>query len=264
MKNNDQAVNELPEQVKRAVMLIDRDNPLPLYQQLFNVLHDVIVEKQLEQGSFFATESLLQAQTKMSRSTIRKALEELVRQKYLVRITGKGTFVSVSVPYEAAIFPELKSMTDDFKERGLNPGSIIIQSREMIPPKEVAEKLQITPSDKVLFVERVRTGNNIPILYVQGYIPLSIGISNLDRVPNSLYQLIKDCGGTIHSAKHVINATIVPEKVANLLGVKKSSAGLSMERVTFDLYNIPVIYEKGIFRSDLYDYTLTLKSVEDQ
>src|SRR5690625_302464 len=262
LEKNDQIINDLPEVVKNAIRRIDRNNPLPLYQQLYDVLFEVITNGELREGSFFATESLLRSETQMSRSTIRKALEELVRQKHLVRITGKGTFVSVTAPREAAVYPDLKSMTQDFKEKGLNPGSILLQSNKVIPPKEVAKKLHLSPKEEVLYIERVRTGNNIPILYLQGYIPLKIGINDLENIPNSLYQLIESCGRTIHSATHIINATNTPPEVAKHLGVKKSTAGLTMERVTYDQDDIPVIYEEGIFRSDLYEYKLIMKHNE--
>ncbi|MCC3356822.1 GntR family transcriptional regulator [Bacillus sp. REN16] len=251
---------ELPEPVKRAVKTIDRTNPLPLYQQLLTILCNVIVDKNLEPGSFFATESLLQSETQMSRSTIRKALEELVRQKYLIRITGKGTFVSIVVPKEAIILPELKSMTQDFNERGMKPGTVILEAKKMNPPKEVAEKLNLETSDFVLFTERIRTGNGIPILYIRGYIPWDLGITDIKNIPNSLYQLLEDCGRTVHSATQIINATIIPPKIANLLGVEKSTAGLTMERITFDNQLVPIIYEEGIFRGDLYNYNLTMQN----
>lgn len=250
----------LPEPVKMSIRNIDRNNPLPLYHQLYNALHRVLVENKLEQGSFFATESLLQAETKMSRSTIRKALEELVRQKYLIRITGKGTFVSITVPKKDIVLPELKSMTQEFNERGMKPGSIVLQAKIQKPSEEVAKKLNILDSEDVLFIERIRTGNGIPILYLRGYIPKNIGLGNISDIPNSLYQLIEDCGRTIKTAKQIISATNIPPHIAKLLGVQKLTAGLTIERLTFDSNQVPVIYEEGIFRADLYSYHLSLEN----
>lgn len=250
---------ELPESVKKAVKAIDRNNPLPLYHQLFNTLYSVIVDEKIEPGSFFATETLLQKETQMSRSTIRKALEELVRQKYLIRITGKGTFVSISVPKETIVLPELKSLTQELREKGMKPGSVILQAKKTNPSEEIAKKLNLKASEHVLFIERIRTGNGIPLLYIKGYIPFNIGIRDLNNLPDSLYQLIEDCGRTIHSATHVINASIISPKVAKLLGVEKTAAGLTMERITFDNQQDPVIYEEGIFRTDLYNYTLKME-----
>lgn len=257
--NNTPTYKELPKQVQRSVQTINKNNPLPLYQQLFDSLHNVIVKKKLEPGSFFATESLLQNETLMSRATIRRALDELVRQEYLIRITGKGTFVSISFPNHHIVKSQLKSLSQELKERGMKPGSILLQYKKINPPEKVAKKLEINPDEFVLYTERIRTGNDIPILYLCSYIPMNIGIYEIDNIPDSLFQLIEGCGKTISSATQVLNATIIPSEIANHLGLKRPSAGLTMERTTFDLQNIPVIYEEGIFRSDLYNYTILMQ-----
>lgn len=257
--NDSTEYRQLPEPVQKALQTIDRKNPMPLYHQLFDLLHGVIINKELEPGSFFATENLLQEETEMSRATIRKALEELVRQKYLIRITGKGTFISIAYPENQIVLPQLKSLTQELVDRGMKPGSILLKSKIIKPTKDIAEMLNIEQDEKVLFVERIRTGNDVPILYLCSYVPINIGISEDSDIPESLYTLIEQNGKSIHSAKHIINATIISQKIAKHLGVKKSTAGLTMERVTFDTQGLPVLYEEGIFRNDLYSYTLRLE-----
>src|SRR5699024_1081329 len=239
---------ELPSQIKKSLRSIDRNSPVPLYLQLIDSLKKVIDEEEIEQGEFFATESLLQKETQLSRSTVRKALEELVRLKHLIRITGKGTFVSISMPKESVVLSELKSMSQELLSRGMNPGSIMLNTRKMRPPKKVIEKLQLNQSDDVLYIERIRTANKIPILYVEAYIPIKIGISNVDEVPESLYQLVMENGVLIQNAKHVIGASLMPKTVSKHLGVEESSAGMTMERTTFSNTQSPIIYEEGIFR----------------
>ncbi|MEK4303324.1 GntR family transcriptional regulator [Oceanobacillus sp. FSL K6-0251] len=250
----------LADPIKRSLQKINRNNPLPLYQQLYDSLYKVIVNKELEPGSFFATESLLQEETQMSRATIRKALEELVRQKYLMRITGKGTFISISYPESHIVLPNLKSLSQELEEKGMIPDSTLLQAKIIQPTEGVAKNLDIDMNDQVLFIERIRTGNDIPILYVCGYIPLNIGITEDFNIPGSLYFFIEQqCGKVIRSATHTINATIINAEVAGHLGISKNSAGLSMERITYDNYGVPVLYETGVFRNDLYSYTFSME-----
>lgn len=250
---------ELPKTIQNAVQTINRDYPLPLYQQLFETLYNVIINKRLEPGNFFATENLLQKETQISRATIRRALEELVRQKLLIRITGKGTFVAINFPDDRIFLPQLKSLTEELNERGMRPGSTLLQKIQINPSEKVAKKLAINSTTLVLYTERIRTGNGIPILYLRSYIPIEIGVSKTDDIPNSLYQLIEQCGRTISSATHTINAAVTPPEIAKHLGIKKFTAGLTMQRTTFDEQGSPVLYEEGIFRSDLYNYTLTMQ-----
>ena len=62
--------------------------------------------------------------------------------------------------------------------------------------------------------------------------------------------------------RSVINATNISSEIAKHLGVKKLTAGLTMERITYDQSGIPVIFEKGVFRSDLYEYELIMERNE--
>ncbi|AYV72663.1 MULTISPECIES: GntR family transcriptional regulator [Niallia] len=250
---------QLAEPIKKALQKINRESPLPLYHQLYDSLHQVIINQELEPGSFFATESLLQEETQMSRATIRKALGELVREKYLIPITGKGTFISITFPENHIVLPQLKSFSQELKDRGMKPGTIALQTKIITPTDLIAKKLGIKTSDPVLFTERIRTGNNIPILYLCSYIPVNIGIMDNQEIPESLFSLIEDqCGKVISSAKHTINAVIINSQISKHLGVDKNSAGLGMERTTYDVHGLPVLYETGVFRNDLYSYTFSM------
>src|SRR5436309_8970852 len=76
-------------------------------------------------GDAIPSERQLSADLRMSRLTVRAALDELVREGYLVRRRGAGTFVS-----EPKIAQELTmtSFTDDMRERGLRPASRTLET----------------------------------------------------------------------------------------------------------------------------------------
>lgn len=249
----------LPVEVIKVLKNINKKGTIPLYVQLIELLKEVIEKKEIKEGDFFATESLIQRETKLSRSTVRKSLEELVRQNYLIRITGKGTFVSVSIPKESVVWSELKSMSQELEEKGMTPGSIILNVKKMEATKKIREKLKLDENEEVLYIERIRTGNGIPILYVEGYISLKYGDFHINEVPNSLYEMVKKNGVNIQNAEHIIGASNISSKVSKHLGVEKGIAGITMERITFDSDSKPVIYETGIFRSDLFYHTLIMQ-----
>jgi len=246
----------LPEVVQRAIKSINRQNPLPLYHQLLQALYGVLQRNELEPGSFFATENLLQQDTGMSRSTIRKALEELVRQGLLVRITGKGTFVSL--PDLQVGVSRLKSLTQELTERGMKPGTVLLSAEFITPPEHVAHEL--AGAEKTLCVKRVRSGNGIPLLYVCDYIPESLGFTADFDFSGSLYEALRSRGYFATSAKHTIKATIISPEIAELLGVKPRTAGLKIQRTTCDQEGKPILYEEGVGRGDLYSYTLRLQN----
>src|SRR5881409_1371217 len=71
-------------------------------------------------GTAIPSERQLSVDLGVSRLTVRAALDDLVREGYLVRRRGSGTFVS-----EPKIAQELTltSFTDDMRRRGMTPGS---------------------------------------------------------------------------------------------------------------------------------------------
>lgn len=255
-QNNDYKQSDtLPIKVRRAAQTVNRNNPLPLYQQLLQALYAVLEEGELEPGSFFATENLLQEVTGMSRATIRKAIEELVRRGLLVRITGKGTFVAL--PDVQVVVPRLKSLTQELTERGMKPGTMLLEAKWTTPPENAMKELG--GLDQALCIRRVRTGNGIPLLYLCAYIPPDSGLTPEMDFSESLYEMLSMQGKHVFTAVHTIKATIISRDTARLLGVEAKSAGLKVQRTTYDQNETPILYEEGVGRGDLYSYTLRMQ-----
>jgi GntR family transcriptional regulator of arabinose operon len=73
---------------------IDRDRAVPLHVQLLNQLRHLIMSGEWAPGSLLPSEAELQDQLKISRSTIRQALNSAEVQGLIERVPGKGTFVA--------------------------------------------------------------------------------------------------------------------------------------------------------------------------
>jgi len=76
---------------------IDRDDSVPIYVQLLNQLRHLILSGEWALGSRLPSEAELQRQLKISRSTIRQALNSAETLGLIERVPGKGTFVARSV-----------------------------------------------------------------------------------------------------------------------------------------------------------------------
>lgn len=82
-------------------MLLDRTSPLPLYVQLKTILSEEIQSGALKPGDAMPSEYTLCKKFGLSRYTVRRALDELVKEGIIERHQGKGTFVSKHTPREA-------------------------------------------------------------------------------------------------------------------------------------------------------------------
>src|SRR5437867_436270 len=104
-------------------------------------------------GSAIPSERQLSASLGVSRLTLRAAVDDLVREGYLVRRRGSGTFVS-----EPKIAQELTmtSFTDDMRERGMRPASRTLELRVSLAGARLGRLLRVSPSEPIVVAQRLR------------------------------------------------------------------------------------------------------------
>jgi len=83
--------------LQRHSMPITRLSTKPLYEQLKNTLRRQILEAELQPGALMPSERELCEQYEVSSTTVRRALQELVREGLVHRRAGLGTFVSPKI-----------------------------------------------------------------------------------------------------------------------------------------------------------------------
>ena len=98
---------------------ISRGSPVPLHHQLRNMLQDQIERGTLRPGQQIPHERQYAEHLGISLAPVRQALLELVRQGYLLRVRGKGTFVRDDKVVEKINL--LGSFTDSLRSQGLAP-----------------------------------------------------------------------------------------------------------------------------------------------
>src|SRR3954469_40340 len=67
----------------------------PLYKEVKNRITRSLIAGEWQPGAAIPSESQLAGQFKVSVGTIRKAIDELVAEKIVVRQQGRGTFVTI-------------------------------------------------------------------------------------------------------------------------------------------------------------------------
>src|SRR5450759_5194801 len=134
--------------------LVDPKSYLPRYVQLANILRQRIVRGEWAALQSIPSERQLEQIYSVSRTTIRQAIDLMVRQGFLYREHGKGTFVSPQKLQKG--ISELTSFTEDMKQRGLTPGQKILEIGYVQPPDKVCPHLELPEgSGKVLLLERI-------------------------------------------------------------------------------------------------------------
>src|ERR1051326_3526575 len=116
-------------------LAISRSSPVPLHHQLRHELQSQIERGTLRPGQQIPHERQYAAHLGISLAPVRQALLDLVRQGYLLRVRGKGTFVPDDKVVEKISL--LGSFTESLRGQGLEPEITVIQARVVAPPGDV-------------------------------------------------------------------------------------------------------------------------------
>ncbi len=241
--------------------MIDPYNALPKYYQLVNIIKDKIENGDLKENEAIPSERELEELYNISRTTIRQAFSILMRQGYIFSEHGKGTFVSPRKLQKGIL--ELTSFSEDMRNRGLEPGQIILEMGRIKPPKKVIEKLELIPNTpSVIKIERIRLGNNIPMGLQDSYLALSedrsISQEELEKT-GSIYEILQNKYNIIpKEAEETLEVTVATQREAELLQVSEGSPLLLSERILWSQCRHAVEFVKILYRGDRYKYTVRL------
>jgi GntR family transcriptional regulator len=150
---------------------LDRESPLPLYQQIKQHLVRTIAAWPLAATQFYTDDELCEA-FGVSRMTVRQAVQELVEEGLLQRRRGAGTFV-VARKIEERFAPLVQ---EDLEwADGVRPVRIEVLAFEIQPcPPAVAGSLDLAPGTPVRYVRRVRYADGLPIALDHRFLPLDV------------------------------------------------------------------------------------------
>jgi GntR family transcriptional regulator len=237
--------------------IVDPNDFLPRYIQLANILRERILKGELEPRRSIPSERQLEKLFSVSRPTIRQAIDLLIRQGFLYREHGKGTFVSP--PKLQKTISELTSFSEDMKRRSLTPGARILEFGLVEPPEAVRRHLELPAECKqILKVERLRMGDDIPMGIQTSYLHLPEGatITEQDLEENqSIYRLLLEKFHLVPSeADETLEVTVATPREAELLGVAPGSPLLLSERTTFSQERQAFEFVKILYRGDRYRY----------
>ncbi|HZQ07244.1 MAG TPA: GntR family transcriptional regulator [Anaerolineae bacterium] len=239
----------------------DRNLPIPFYQQLKVGLTDAIREQRLPGGVRLPSEREFCEYFGISRLTVRRALNDLTSTGWLVSQPGKGTFVRQPKVVQGT--QQLMGLSSDMKRRGHTVTSKILKLALMPAPRKTAERMNISPEEKVVLLERLRRLDGEPLAIERCYLKhqLCPGITRYD-LTKSLYTILRQTYGLkIIRADQTYEAVAASLREAQLLGIARRAPMLRSERTTY-LENDEVI-EHGFacYRGDRYKFhTVLLES----
>jgi GntR family transcriptional regulator len=235
---------------------LDRTSPMPLYFQLSKALEAAIERGHLPPGMLLPNEVELAQALNLSRPTMRRAMQYLVDQGFVVRRRGIGTRV---VQPKVRRPLELTSLFEDLNRTKRKPRTDVLELESIEPPAEAVQALGVPFDSTVYRLERLRWAGDLPIALMTNYIPTTLlELTARDLELHGLYQLLRRAGITLHSANQVIGARTATAREAKLLSESRGAAVLAMERTAYDDHGTAVEFGSHIYAASRYSFELSL------
>jgi GntR family transcriptional regulator len=232
---------------------IDRGSKLPLYHQLYEILHSNIVTGEWQPGDMIPPESELIEHYQVSRTTVRQVLDLLANEGLINRQRGRGTFVTHPTIDQG--LSRIVSFTEDMRQRGLRPGTRVLVSDLIQAPSDIAAHLQVDPGEELAHLQRLRLANDEPMSIEESYLVHRYcpGVLGQDYAANPLRETLeRDYGIRLVRARQTIRATRADPRLASLLQVEAQSPLLYIERVSYAPQDLPVEFLRFYHQGDRY------------
>jgi GntR family transcriptional regulator len=240
-------------------MHLDEASPTPLYLQLADVLRSRIADGLIRVGDALPSERELSQMTGISRVTVRKAIDTLLREGLLSRRHGSGTYIAPRIEQPAAV---LAGFSSDMLNRGQKPGSNWIERILASPTPDEAMALAMSLDAKVARIARVRTADGEPLAIERAVIPASL-LPPLDQIGDSLYEALGARGNRPIRGLQRLQASLATAAEAKLLAVPVGAAILRIERRAFLANGAPVEVTRSAYRGDRYDFVTELRELRN-
>jgi len=233
----------------------------PLYLQLKRWIEDAVHRGAVRPGDALPSERDLAARVEMSRVTVRKAVQHLVREGILVQRHGSGTYVAPQPHRVEQSLAQLTSFTQDMARRGTVVHSVWLDRGLYTPSPEEMVALGLSSSDAVARLARLRLAGEIPMAIERATLSART-LPDPERVGTSLYQHLEKSGNQPVRAIQRIRAVSVAAADASLLRVPPGVASLHIERTSYLASGRVVEFTRSIYRGDAYDFVAELRLAE--
>src|SRR5574341_564027 len=212
---------------------VARRRSTPRYLQIAAALRTRIRAGEGSGGRRLPSEHALRARFRVSRMTVRQALDVLRQEGLLSRHVGRGTFTSPVVPgRRLRVIGSVEDMLALGEETWFKP----LDQRAVPAPERVATALRVPAGAPLIRFCGVRHGEEGPFQHVTVYVPERIGRQILEEDLSStsvIGTVERRLGLTARYIEQAIEVVRCPKEVAEHLNIRAGAPILRFHRTYF-------------------------------
>ena len=244
---------------ERIFAAVRADQPgAPLYLRLKKSIEEAVENGLIGPGDALPSERDIAQKADVSRVTVRKAVQDLVRGGVLVQRHGSGTFVAPRMARVEQSLSRLTSFTEDMARRGMSARSLWLDRGLYAPSPDEMMVLGLSAKELVARVARLRMANDTPLAIERASLSANV-LPDPETVSSSLYTALEETGHRPVRAVQRISAANLGEADAALLKVPAGCASLNIERISYLSSGRVIEFTRSIYRGDAYDFVAELR-----
>lgn len=226
------------------------DSASPLYAQLMERIRIDILEGVYPAGEKIPPEHELETRYRVSRVTVRRALQELTAAGLLERKQGKGTFVSMPKPEIRE--RRIESFHDRCRAEGKTPSAQVIRTGERAASARDREALILGPEARVVEIVRVLRADGEPVILEKSHFSTAYSWLEGAGLNGSLYRVLQEYGVQAEKSIYDLSLRKTNAEEAKLLQVPEGTTVLAVEQVVYDQRGRPLHTGERLIRGEKY------------
>jgi len=236
---------------------IDAGAFAPLYREVKRLLTASIAEGEWPAGAALPSETRLAQRFSVSIGTLRKAIDEMVAERIVVRHQGRGTFVA-SHGANRLMFHFFHVVPRGDRAREVPETKTLAFRRARAGPAEAAT-LGVAAGEPVYRVRNLLSLAGRPTILDDLVLPQALYPDLTEKIftqrDNTIYYLYQSrYGVNVLRASERLSAALAGADAAKLLGVKKGVPLLEINRVALSYHNAPVELRRSLVDTRGHEY----------
>lgn len=237
------------------IQSLDKLSKIPLYLQLFDIVHEEIIKGFWKPGCLLPSELEFAQHYGVSKITVRQVFDMLAHEGLIRRQRGQGTFVTQpDLPGRPGFIYDFATEMSFLNHL---PETKVISTHLAYGSHDSAVMLNIDNGEEIACLERLRLADKIPISIEETYLVhrLCPGVlDNHDYSKESITNVLADQYNLrLVKAKQIVRAIAATPQIAHLLDIYVNAPVLYVERIGITNKDVAVAYIRIYFRADRYE-----------
>ncbi|WP_243190618.1 GntR family transcriptional regulator [Clostridium gallinarum] len=236
-----------------------KNDKMPLHLNIKADILSKIKSGVYKENEIIPSEMDLAEEYKVSRPTIRQAIQGLVNEGYLERKKRKGTIViRKKIPQEFTNI--LQSYNNEIKGKGLEPKTKVISCKLEEASNEVCDKLNLKEGESVYKIVRLRYAGDDPVVFVITYIKADILPEFLKHnfTKESIYNVLSSYNFPIISITRYLEVMKADESTSVLLDIEMGDPIFRFISIGHTYNRNPIEYSIAKYRGDLNSFVIEI------